>query len=75
VKKNLDRSSLSLIRYFPVDKGSPGIERSEFNNFKDDNMNNSNDYEIQTKEDKDKDKFKEEGLTYPSKTHTDTGFI
>jgi hypothetical protein len=44
ITKRLDRSSLSLIHYFPVDSSSP-----------DDSINNSNEYEIYTKSDKEKD--------------------
>jgi len=66
VKKKLQRSSVSLIRYFPVSttEATP-----------DDRINNSNEYEVSSASDKDKDTDVQAGFTYPSKTHTDTGIL
>jgi hypothetical protein len=40
-----------------------------------DDMNNSNDTEVREASDAEKDKIKQQGLTYPSKTHTGKLYI
>jgi len=64
MKQKLFKSSLSLIHYFPMPECSP-----------DETFNNSNADEYVDGDDEQKDKITEGGLTYPSKTHTDTGIL
>eukprot|EP01119_Soliformovum_irregulare_P023477 TRINITY_DN8196_c0_g1_i2.p1 TRINITY_DN8196_c0_g1~~TRINITY_DN8196_c0_g1_i2.p1 ORF type:complete len:175 (-),score=35.49 TRINITY_DN8196_c0_g1_i2:26-550(-) len=66
VKGQLSRSSLSLIRYFPV---------GEVDATPDDQKNNSNADEYVEEADAEKDLVKDVAYTYPSKTHTDTGIL
>jgi len=60
----LSKSSLSYIHYFPMTESSA-----------DDSQNNSNWEEYKDEKGKEKDKWIEDGFTYPSKTHTDTGIL